>query len=97
MPVEGLSINLATVRQQWDMRQAVDACLAQGITAIAPWRDQVAKIGLDAFITKGEAIARVTAMVAAKRASLLKQLANLDALDPVAMVNAAGTEKPPPQ
>ncbi|CAH1687447.1 Sugar phosphate isomerases/epimerase [Hyphomicrobiales bacterium] len=47
MPVEGLSINLATVRQQWDMRQAVDACLAQGITAIAPWRDQVAKIGLD--------------------------------------------------
>ncbi|CAH1648319.1 Sugar phosphate isomerases/epimerase [Hyphomicrobiales bacterium] len=47
VPVEGLSINLATVRQQWDMRQAVDACLAQGITAIAPWRDQVAKIGLD--------------------------------------------------
>ena len=47
MPVEGLSINLATVRQQWTMDKAVDACLAQGITAIAPWRDQVAKIGLD--------------------------------------------------
>jgi sugar phosphate isomerase/epimerase len=45
--VEGLSINLATVRQQWDMRQAVEACLAQGIRAIAPWRDQVAKIGLE--------------------------------------------------
>jgi sugar phosphate isomerase/epimerase len=46
MSVEGLSINLATVRQQWDMAQAADACLKQGITAIAPWRDQVEKIGL---------------------------------------------------
>jgi sugar phosphate isomerase/epimerase len=46
MSAEGLSINLATLREQWDMRQAVDACLRHGITAIAPWRDQVAKIGL---------------------------------------------------
>ncbi len=46
MSLEGLSINLATVRQQWDMRQAVDACLRHGITAIAPWRDQVEAIGL---------------------------------------------------
>ena len=47
-PVEGLSINLATVRAQWDMREAVEGCLRHGITAIAPWRDQVAAIGLDA-------------------------------------------------
>jgi sugar phosphate isomerase/epimerase len=46
MAVEGLSINLATVRQQWTMDKAVDGCLARGITAIAPWRDQVEKIGL---------------------------------------------------
>jgi sugar phosphate isomerase/epimerase len=46
MSVDGLSINLATVRQQWDLIEAAEACLAQGITAIAPWRDQVAKIGL---------------------------------------------------
>lgn len=45
-PIGGLSINLATVRQQWDMRQAAEACLGHGITAIAPWRDQVQKIGL---------------------------------------------------
>jgi sugar phosphate isomerase/epimerase len=44
---EGLSINLATTRMQWDMRQAAEACLGHGITAIAPWRDQVQKIGLD--------------------------------------------------
>jgi sugar phosphate isomerase/epimerase len=41
-----LSINLATVRPQYTMAQAVDACLAQGITAIAPWRDQVQATGL---------------------------------------------------
>ena len=46
MSIEGLSINLATVRQQWTMGKAVDACLAHGIAAIAPWRDQVEKIGL---------------------------------------------------
>lgn len=45
--LEGLSINLATVRTQWDMAQAVEGCLRHGITAIAPWRDQVAAIGLD--------------------------------------------------
>jgi sugar phosphate isomerase/epimerase len=46
MSIEGLSINLATVREQYDFRQAVEACLRHGITAIAPWRDQVQKIGL---------------------------------------------------
>ncbi|MDK4712483.1 sugar phosphate isomerase/epimerase [Rhizobium sp. CNPSo 4039] len=46
MAIEGLSINLATVRPQYDMRQAVEACLKQDIVAIAPWRDQVHKIGL---------------------------------------------------
>lgn len=47
MSVQGLSLNLATVRPQFGFAAAVDACLAQGITAIAPWRDQVEAIGLD--------------------------------------------------
>ena len=46
MSLENLSINLATVREQFDLRQAVEACRKLGITAIAPWRDQVEKIGL---------------------------------------------------
>lgn len=45
-PLEGLSINLATVRAQWNMREAIEACLRHGITAIDPWRDQVDAIGL---------------------------------------------------
>lgn len=44
--LEGLSINLATVRRQFTLAQAVDACLAQGVTAVAPWRDQVQATGL---------------------------------------------------
>jgi sugar phosphate isomerase/epimerase len=47
MSVQGLSINLATVSRQFGFAAAVDACLAQGVTAIAPWRDQVEAIGLD--------------------------------------------------
>ncbi len=44
--IDQLSINLATVRAQWDLRQAVEGCARAGIRAVAPWRDQVAKIGL---------------------------------------------------
>jgi sugar phosphate isomerase/epimerase len=43
---EGLSINLATVREQWNLGQAVAACAKLGIKAIDPWRDQVAAFGL---------------------------------------------------
>jgi sugar phosphate isomerase/epimerase len=46
MPIEGLSINLATVRQQWNIREAVEGCARHGISAIDPWRDQVAAFGL---------------------------------------------------
>lgn len=46
MSADGLSINLATVREQWGFAEAVDGCLRHGITAIAPWREQIAKIGL---------------------------------------------------
>jgi len=47
MKTDGLSINLATVRQQFDLKTGVEACLKHGITAIAPWRDHVHATGLD--------------------------------------------------
>lgn len=47
MTLEGrLSINLATTRGVWGFAEAVEGCLRHGITGIAPWRDQVAAIGL---------------------------------------------------
>ncbi|MCW5719610.1 MAG: sugar phosphate isomerase/epimerase [Devosia sp.] len=47
MTARGISLNLATTRQQWGFAEAVDGCLRAGITAISPWRDQIAAIGLD--------------------------------------------------
>ena len=46
MKADGLSINLATVRQQFDLKTGVEACLKHGITAIAPWRDHIQATGL---------------------------------------------------
>jgi sugar phosphate isomerase/epimerase len=50
MSIEKLSINLATVREQWNLIEAIEACVRHGITAIDPWRDQVAAVGLDAAV-----------------------------------------------
>lgn len=41
-----LSMNLATTRGAWGFAEAVDGCLRHGVTAISPWRDQVAAVGL---------------------------------------------------
>jgi sugar phosphate isomerase/epimerase len=45
MPIEGLSLNLATVRQQWGLREGVEACARYGFAGIAPWRDQIIAAG----------------------------------------------------
>ena len=50
MHTSRLSINLATVREQWNLREAVEACARLGIPAVDPWRDQVATIGIDASV-----------------------------------------------
>ena len=42
-----LSLNTATVRQQGDLAQIIEACARHDIRAIDPWRDQVGTIGLD--------------------------------------------------
>jgi sugar phosphate isomerase/epimerase len=42
-----LSLNTATVRKQGDLFAIVEACARHGVRAIAPWRDQVAAVGLD--------------------------------------------------
>ncbi len=39
-------MNLATLRNGSSFGQMVDDCLRHGVTAISPWRDQVAAVGL---------------------------------------------------
>jgi sugar phosphate isomerase/epimerase len=45
MRIEGLSLNLATVRRQWTLAEAVEACARLGLAGVAPWRDQVIAAG----------------------------------------------------
>ena len=47
-----LSLNTATVRVQWTLPQVVDVCVRPGIRGIAPWRDQVAAVGLKEAATR---------------------------------------------
>lgn len=44
MSIEGLSLNLATIRQ-WGFREAVEACARYGLAGIAPWREHVVPLG----------------------------------------------------
>ncbi|MGE0312292.1 MAG: sugar phosphate isomerase/epimerase family protein [Lautropia sp.] len=44
---EAMSLNTATVRKQWDLVRIVDECARLGIRNIAPWRDQVAHVGIE--------------------------------------------------
>ncbi|MGO8914371.1 MAG: sugar phosphate isomerase/epimerase family protein [Stellaceae bacterium] len=43
-----LSINTATTRGQWDLRQAIDGIARAGIAGISPWRDQLQAMGVAA-------------------------------------------------
>jgi sugar phosphate isomerase/epimerase len=45
-----LSLNTATVREQRDLLQIIEACARHEIRAISPWRDQVAIVGLEAAV-----------------------------------------------
>ena len=41
-----LSLNTATVREKWGLRQAIEGCARHGIRGIAPWRDKSAELGV---------------------------------------------------
>ncbi|HEX9645866.1 MAG TPA: sugar phosphate isomerase/epimerase family protein [Alphaproteobacteria bacterium] len=45
-----LSLNLATTRIKWGAREAIEGCARAGVRWIAPWRDQIAKDGLEACV-----------------------------------------------
>ena len=45
MTTAELSLNLATVRKQWNLRDAVAGAKRHGYAGIAPWRDMVAETG----------------------------------------------------
>ncbi|MFK7966618.1 MAG: sugar phosphate isomerase/epimerase family protein [Burkholderiaceae bacterium] len=42
-----LSLNTATVREQWSLAQMIEACARHGIQRISPWRDKLDELGAD--------------------------------------------------
>jgi sugar phosphate isomerase/epimerase len=40
-----LSLNTATVREKWTLRQMIEGCARQNIRGISPWRDKLAELG----------------------------------------------------
>jgi sugar phosphate isomerase/epimerase len=59
--VHKTSLNTATVRQQWNLTEAVEACARHGIRGISPWRDQIQEAGLQKIAKQiGDAGLQVT-------------------------------------
>ena len=46
MPTADVSLNLATVRRQWGLRDAVEAAARHGFAGVAPWREMVLETGI---------------------------------------------------
>ena len=46
MPAADVSLNLATVRKQWKLPEAVAAAARHGFAGVAPWRDMVQETGV---------------------------------------------------
>ena len=42
---ERLSLNTATVREKWSLRQMIEGCARHGIRGISPWRDKLTEMG----------------------------------------------------
>ena len=42
-----ISLNTATVREQWDLAQCIDGCVRHGFAGIDPWRDKLAELGVE--------------------------------------------------
>ena len=41
-----LSLNTATVREKWNLREVIEGCARGGIRGISPWRDKLAELGV---------------------------------------------------
>ena len=47
MKTDGLSINLATVRKQYGLKDGVEALVKHGVRGISPWREHVQAVGIE--------------------------------------------------
>ncbi len=43
-----ISLNTATVKEQWTLAQCIDGCQRHGLGGISPWRDKLQEMGVEA-------------------------------------------------
>ncbi|SLN61132.1 sugar phosphate isomerase/epimerase family protein [Roseisalinus antarcticus] len=48
VPASRLSLNTATVREQWSLAQCIDGVARHGLGGISPWRDKLQEMGAEA-------------------------------------------------
>ena len=41
-----ISLNTATVREQWSLAECIDGCQRHGLGGISPWRDKLHEMGV---------------------------------------------------
>jgi len=44
---KNISLNTATVREQWNLRECIEGCARHGFGGISPWRDKLAECGAE--------------------------------------------------
>jgi sugar phosphate isomerase/epimerase len=47
MDIARLSLNTATLKEQWTLEQCIDGCRRHGISNIGPWRDKLQACGVE--------------------------------------------------
>lgn len=90
------ALNVATVREQWDLTECIEGCVRHGFAGIAPWREGVVEMGVaEAARRIGDSGLTVTGYCRAgyfpsvdKAAFQVRVDDNLRAIDEAAAINA---------
>lgn len=48
LTADRISLNTATVKEQWTLADCIDGCVRHGFGGISPWRDKLQEMGVDA-------------------------------------------------
>ncbi|MFV0334857.1 MAG: sugar phosphate isomerase/epimerase family protein [Tropicimonas sp.] len=48
LTADRLSLNTATVKEQWNLAQCIEGCARHGLGGISPWRDKLQEMGAEA-------------------------------------------------
>ena len=47
LTADRISLNTATVKEQWSLAECIDGCARHGLGGISPWRDKLQEMGAE--------------------------------------------------